>query len=84
MYFRQRFDGYGVGSYQHEPLLVEPEAIRRHGDTGRQPGRQRLRPGGFRAGLGGRAARCSRRCANAEVDGGVQRHVLVHARTAFR
>jgi glycine cleavage system aminomethyltransferase T/glycine/D-amino acid oxidase-like deaminating enzyme len=28
MYFRQHGDSYGVGSYQHEPLLVAPEAIR--------------------------------------------------------
>lgn len=27
MYYRQHFDGYGVGSYQHEPLLVDAEEI---------------------------------------------------------
>jgi len=27
MYYRQHFDGYGVGSYQHEPLLVDAEDI---------------------------------------------------------
>ena len=27
MYFRQHADGYGVGSYQHEPMLVEPDDI---------------------------------------------------------
>ena len=27
MYFRQHFDSYGIGSYQHEPLLVNPQDI---------------------------------------------------------
>ncbi len=31
MYYRQHHDQYGVGSYQHDPLLVDPAAIRRHG-----------------------------------------------------
>jgi glycine cleavage system aminomethyltransferase T/glycine/D-amino acid oxidase-like deaminating enzyme len=30
MYFRQHADCYGIGSYQHEPLLVNPDDIRRH------------------------------------------------------
>lgn len=29
MYFRQHFDAYGVGSYQHEPLLVDPFTVGR-------------------------------------------------------
>ncbi len=37
LYFRQRFDGYGVGSYQHEPRLVDAVAIRPHGDSGDRP-----------------------------------------------
>lgn len=31
MYFRQHGERYGIGSYQHRPLLVEPEQIGRHG-----------------------------------------------------
>ena len=31
MYFRQHADCYGVGSYQHEPMLVDPDDIRPHG-----------------------------------------------------
>ena len=31
MYYRQHRDRYGVGSYQHVPLLVDPADIRRHG-----------------------------------------------------
>ena len=27
MYFRQQFDCYGVGSYRHEPLMVEPDDV---------------------------------------------------------
>jgi glycine cleavage system aminomethyltransferase T len=30
MYFRQRRDHYAVGSYQHEPVLVEPDEIATH------------------------------------------------------
>jgi glycine cleavage system aminomethyltransferase T/glycine/D-amino acid oxidase-like deaminating enzyme len=30
LYYRQNFDSYMVGSYQHEPLLVDAEQIRRH------------------------------------------------------
>ncbi len=30
MYFRQQADCYGVGSYKHEPLLVDPESILSH------------------------------------------------------
>jgi dimethylglycine oxidase len=33
MYFRQRGERYGVGSYQHRPLLVAPEEIPRHGEA---------------------------------------------------
>jgi glycine/D-amino acid oxidase-like deaminating enzyme len=29
MYFRQHFDRYGIGSYQHEPLLVDPRQLGR-------------------------------------------------------
>ncbi len=31
MYYRQHADRYAVGSYQHEPLLVDPRDIRTHG-----------------------------------------------------
>jgi glycine cleavage system aminomethyltransferase T/glycine/D-amino acid oxidase-like deaminating enzyme len=31
MYYRQHGDRYGVGSYQHVPLLVDPHDIRAHG-----------------------------------------------------
>src|SRR5215218_8921032 len=37
MYFRQWFDGYGVGSYQHEPRLVETDEIRAHGEPDDEP-----------------------------------------------
>jgi dimethylglycine oxidase len=37
MYFRQHADGYGVGSYYHEPLLVAPDDIRTHGDGHAMP-----------------------------------------------
>ena len=31
MYYRQQADRYGVGTYEHTPLLVDPRDIRRHG-----------------------------------------------------
>ncbi|OGO59553.1 MAG: hypothetical protein A2V85_06410 [Chloroflexi bacterium RBG_16_72_14] len=34
MYYRQHGDRYGVGSYQHAPMLVPPDQIRRHGTPG--------------------------------------------------
>ena len=37
MYYRQHGDRYGVGSYQHAPLLVDADDIRRHGAAGARP-----------------------------------------------
>jgi glycine cleavage system T protein len=34
LYWRQHGDHYGIGNYRHEPLLVEPEAIRPPGIDG--------------------------------------------------
>jgi dimethylglycine oxidase len=37
MYLRQHADRYGIGSYRHEPLPVEPEQIRKHADADGMP-----------------------------------------------
>ena len=37
MYFRQEADCYGIGSYLHEPLLVETDEIRAHSDGSMMP-----------------------------------------------
>lgn len=37
MYFRQRGEGYAIGSYQHEPLLTESDDILSHVDALRMP-----------------------------------------------
>jgi len=37
LYFRQRRDGYAVGAYGHEPVVVDPEAIRLHADAADMP-----------------------------------------------
>ncbi|MDJ0595992.1 MAG: FAD-dependent oxidoreductase [Pleurocapsa sp. MO_226.B13] len=37
MYFRQHFDCYGIGSYQHEPLLVDPKDILSHKEAPMMP-----------------------------------------------
>ncbi len=47
MYYRQHGDRYGIGSYQHVPLLVDPRDIRRHG-TPPPPGMVTRNPHGER------------------------------------
>ncbi len=37
LYFRQHHDSYGIGSYDHEPLLVDPEEIRAPEDSEEMP-----------------------------------------------
>ena len=37
MYFRQRGEGYAIGSYQHEPLLVDADDILAHHEAPRMP-----------------------------------------------
>ena len=37
MYFRQHGESYGIGSYDHEPLLVDPEDIRAPEESDRMP-----------------------------------------------
>jgi dimethylglycine oxidase len=37
MYFRQQADCYGIGSYLHEPLLVDADEIRAHSDGSMMP-----------------------------------------------
>ncbi|NJO07237.1 MAG: FAD-dependent oxidoreductase, partial [Chloroflexaceae bacterium] len=33
LYFRQHGKSYGIGSFQHEPLLVDPATVAKHSDT---------------------------------------------------
>ncbi len=37
MYFRQHFDCYGVGSYRHEPLMVDPSNLPSLGKSAKLP-----------------------------------------------
>src|SRR5215472_7615526 len=37
MYFRQHADCYGIGSYQHEPIVVDPETLHSHDESGMMP-----------------------------------------------
>ena len=46
MYFRQIHDAYGIGSYDHEPLLVEPEDVEESG-PGRHPSERPFTPDDF-------------------------------------
>ena len=47
LYFRQRRDGYAVGSYAHEPVLVDPGAIRPHAESGDMPASHPFDAAGF-------------------------------------
>src|SRR5262249_31064627 len=47
MYFRQHADCYGIGSYQHEPILVEVDAIRPHDEPGMMPSVRPFTPAHF-------------------------------------
>ena len=47
MYFRQHADCYGIGSYQHEPILVDPDTIRPHDESGSMPSVRPFTPENF-------------------------------------
>ena len=47
MYFRQHADHYGIGSYQHEPLLVEADDILRYGEAPVMPSVREFTPEHF-------------------------------------
>src|SRR5262249_47279708 len=47
MYFRQHADCYGIGSYQHEPILVDSHAIRPHDESGMMPSVRTFSPRHF-------------------------------------
>ncbi|MDB5077866.1 MAG: dependent oxidoreductase [Chloroflexi bacterium] len=49
MYFRQHADCYGIGSYYHEPILVEPDAILNHADAPVMPSVRSFTPEHFAA-----------------------------------
>ena len=47
MYFRQEGEAIGIGSYRHEPLLVESEEIPAHGQGSVPPAEMPFTPGHF-------------------------------------
>ena len=49
MYFRQHADAYGIGSYRHEPLLVDPTAIPPHETAPTTPAEMPFTPEHFAA-----------------------------------
>ena len=51
MYFRQVGECYGIGSYQHEPLLVDAGDIPAHGETSMPPAERPFTPRHFEKGL---------------------------------
>ncbi len=51
MYFRQEGECYGIGSYQHEPLLVDAGDIPAHGETAAPPAEMPFTPRHFEKGL---------------------------------
>ncbi len=51
MYFRQEYDAYVIGSYDHEPLLLEPEDIWSHADATEMPSMMPWSDSAFRKGM---------------------------------
>ena len=51
MYFRQDYDAYVIGSYDHEPLLLEPEDIWSHADAPEMPSMMPWSESAFRKGM---------------------------------
>ena len=51
VYFRQRGEGYAIGSYQHEPIVTDPEDIMAHGDAPEMPSVMPWTPSHFRGAL---------------------------------
>ncbi|HYS29022.1 MAG TPA: FAD-dependent oxidoreductase [Candidatus Limnocylindria bacterium] len=51
MYFRQHYQGYLLGSYRHEPVLVDAADIRRHEDDPMMPSCRPFRDDLFQAAL---------------------------------
>ncbi len=51
MYFRQHYQGYLLGSYRHEPVLVDAADIRRHEDDPMMPSCMPFRDDLFQAAL---------------------------------
>ncbi|MBI2460939.1 MAG: FAD-dependent oxidoreductase [Candidatus Rokubacteria bacterium] len=47
MYFRQQADGYGFGSYRHEPLLVDSDELPSRVTNGRMPAEMPFTPEHF-------------------------------------
>ena len=47
MYVRQVGESYGIGSYRHEPLLLDAEQIREHGDGAMPPAEMPFAPDHF-------------------------------------
>ncbi|MSS73055.1 MAG: FAD-dependent oxidoreductase [Candidatus Latescibacteria bacterium] len=49
MYFRQQADRYGIGSYKHEPLLVDPEDLPGWSEARKSPAIMGFTPEHFKA-----------------------------------
>ena len=51
MYFRREYDAYVIGSYDHEPLLLEPEDIWSHAEAPEMPSMMPWSESAFRKGM---------------------------------
>ena len=56
LYYRQVADCYGIGSYRHEPLLVDPDDLLSHAEARVTPSIMEFTPGHFEAALAATAA----------------------------
>jgi glycine/D-amino acid oxidase-like deaminating enzyme len=82
MYFRQHGDCWGIGSYQHEPLLVDPDNISALCGSARDAVGQALHRRAFRPRLGIHHRTLPRPQA-CRVDLQNQRYVFLHAGQRF-
>ena len=81
MYFRQVGDALGIGSYRHEPLLVESEDILSHEEAPIAPAEMAFTPEHFEPAMNGGAGTAARRKGR-RVDPQFQRDVLLQPPTA--
>ena len=77
LYFRQEREALGIGSYLHDPLLVDVEDIRDHGKATIPPAERPFMPEHFERGLAA-AREVMPSLQGAGLTRKTQRHVLVH------
>jgi hypothetical protein len=84
MYFRQHGDCWGIGSYQHEPLLVDPDNILPYAEAPVMPSVQPFTEEHFGLAWASTTELFPSRSQKRRAALQNQRHVFLHARQRFR